>query len=253
MVMNEDGTNMVPFGIQLYSVRDHLAVDPAGTLRELKEVGYDHVELFGVEPEQAEDWKEMLDDADVQAVAAHVDYDIILDNLDGAIEMARCIGFEDIIVPWLNLDGAEEWVHAALQLEEAGAKVRRQGLRLGYHNHDHEFQPIGKTTPFDILFEYSQPDNLFLELDVRWASEAGGDATAIIREFGARCRFLHLKERPAPGQGEFAELGNGVIDWGPIFEVGRKARVQWYIVEQDESDGDSIESAAINAEFMRKQ
>ena len=242
---------MLPFGIQLYSVRDHLAVDPSGTLRRLKEVGYDYVELFGVGPEQAADWKEMLDDAGVQAVAAHVDYEIIIDNLDGAIEMARCIGFEDIIVPWIKVDTAKEWVHAALQLDEAGAKVREQGLRLGYHNHDHEFQPIGETTPFDIIFEYAKPDNLFLELDVRWAGEQGADPAAIIREFGARCRFLHLKERPAPGRGQFTELGNGVIDWEPIFEAGRKAGVQWYIVEQDESDGDSIESAAISAEFLR--
>ncbi len=251
--MDEDRTNMLPFGIQLYSVRDHLAVDPAGTLRKLKEVGYDYVELFGVEPEQAAEWQEMLDDAELEAVAAHVDYDIVIDDLAGAIEMARCIGFEDIIVPWIKVDTAKEWVHAALQLDEAGAKVREQGLRLGYHNHDHEFQPIGETTPFDIIFEYSQPDNLFLELDVRWASEEGGDATAIIREFGSRCRFLHLKERPAPGQGQFTEVGNGTIDWEPIFEAGRKAGVQWYIVEQDESDGDSIESAAISAAFVRNQ
>ena len=244
---------MIPFGIQLYSVRDHLAVDPVGTLRTLKDVGFDYVELFGVEPAQAPEWAEMLEDAELETVAAHVDYDIIIDNLGGAVDMARCIGFEDIIVPWLKLDTAKEWVHAALQLDEAGAKVREQGLRLGYHNHDHEFQPIGETTPFDIIFEYSQPDHLFLELDVRWASEEGGDAAAIIREFGTRCRFLHLKERPAPGQGQFTEVGNGTIDWEPIFEAGRKARVQWYIVEQDESDGDSLESAAISAEFMRNQ
>ena len=198
---------------------------------------------------------QMLEDAELGAVAAHVDYDIVIDNLDGAIDMARCIGFQDIIVPWITVDTAKKWVHAALQLDEAGAKVREEGLRLGYHNHDHEFQriaPVG-ATPFDIIFEYTQPDNLFLELDVRWAGEEGGDPAAIIREFGARCRFLHLKERPAPGQGQFTEVGSGVIDWEPIFEAGRKTGVQWYIVEQDESDGDSIESAAISAEFMRNQ
>ena len=244
---------MLPFGIQLYSVRDHLADDPAGTLHKLKEIGYDYVELFGVGPEQAGQWKHMLNDADVQAVAAHVDYEIVVGNTEAAVDMAKTVGFEDIIVPWVKVDTAKEWVHAALQMDEAGVQIREQGLRLGYHNHDHEFVPLGETTPFDMIFEYAKPDHLFLELDVRWAGEEGGDVAAIIYKFGARCRFLHLKERPKEGQGQFTEVGNGAIDWEPIFEAARKAGVQWYIVEQDESEGDSLESAAISARFVSNQ
>ena len=244
---------MLPFGIQLYSVRDHLTQDVLSTLKDLKDVGYDYVELFGVGPEQAADWKAMLDQAEVKAVAAHMDYDTVVGSSSEVVEMARTIGFEDVIVPWVKVETAKEWVHAALQMDEAGAMIREEGLRLGYHNHDHEFQPIGRTTPFDIIFEYARPENLFLELDVRWASEHGGDAAAIIREFGERCRFLHIKDRPKPGEGKFTEVGNGTIDWGPILEAARHAGVQWYIVEQDESDTDSLESAAISARFMSQR
>lgn len=244
---------MLPFGIQLYSVRDAIAEDPGGTLHRLKKAGYDHVELFDVGPGQAKAWKVVLDDAEVSAVSAHVDYETLTKDLEGVANLARTIGFEDIIVPWLKFETTKEWVHAALALDDAGSQLRGQGLRLGYHNHDHEFTPIGATTPFDIIFEYAKPDNLFLELDVRWASEQGGDACALIHEFGQRCRFLHVKERPREGEGMFTEVGNGVIDWPPIFEAGRKAGVQWYIVEQDESEGDPLESAAISARFMRAQ
>jgi sugar phosphate isomerase/epimerase len=192
----------------------------------------------------------MLADAGLRAVSAHVDYETVTGDLDGVVRLARTLGFEDIIVPWLKLDGAKAWVHSATTLDGIGKQLRSEGLRLGYHNHDHEFVPIGETTPFDILFEYTTVDNMFLELDVRWAEEQGGDAAAVICEFGPRCRFLHLKERPKTGAG-FTEVGRGVIDWPAIVAAGRKAGVQWYIVEQDESDTDSIESARISAEYVR--
>ena len=242
---------MLPFGIQLYSVRDHLADDPVETLLRLKDVGYDHVELFGVGPADAVEWKAMLEDADLNVPAAHVDYETVVDDLPGVIEMAQTIDFEDIIVPWIKVETAKEWVHAALQLNDAGVALRKEGLRLGYHNHDHEFVPIGETTPFDIMFEYTDPENLFLELDIRWCSEEGGDPTALIREFGTRCRYLHVKERPREGEGMFTEVGNGTIDWTPIVDAAQKAGTQWYIVEQDESATDSLESAAISAQFMQ--
>jgi sugar phosphate isomerase/epimerase len=241
---------VLPFGIQLYSVRDHLERDVPETLRGLKAAGYDHVELFGVGPADAAPWREMLDDAGIRAVSAHVDYETVTGDPAGVMAMARTIGFEDIIVPWLELDGAKEWIHAATTLDGIGEHFREHGFRLGYHNHDHEFKPIGETTPFDILFDYTKPDNMFLELDVRWAEELGGDARAIIGEFGTRCRFLHLKERPKEGTG-FTEVGRGIIDWPAIVAAGKKAGVQWYIVEQDESDTDSIESARISAEYVK--
>ncbi len=242
---------MLKFAIQLYSVRDILARDISAVLSGVKRAGFDQVELFGVGPADAERWKLHLGAAGLEAVAAHVDYDTLTGDAQGVIAMAKTMRFHDVIVPWLKLGSAKEWVHAATTLDAIGARLRDAGLRLGYHNHDHEFESIGETTAFDIIFEYAKPENLFLELDVRWASELGGDACAIIREFGARCRFLHLKERPNEGKG-FTELGRGVIDWPAVIAAGRKAGVQWYVVEQDESEMGAIESAAINAEYLRQ-
>jgi len=242
---------VLKFGIQLYSVRDHLAKDEPATLAGLKRARYDHVELFGVAPGDAARWKTMLADAGLSVVAAHVDYDTAVQDLDGVVAMARTLGFSDIIVPWLKLETREQWVHAAITMNELGARLRADGLRLGYHNHDHEFEPLDDTTAFEIIFDYTTPENLFLELDVRWATEFGGDAIAILKKFGPRCPYLHLKERPKVGKG-FTEVGNGIIDWPAIIAAGRKTGVEWHIVEQDESETDSIESAAISAAYLKQ-
>lgn len=242
---------MLKFGIQLYSVRDNLAKDVPATLAGLKRAGYDFVELFDVAPSAAPQWKTMLADAGLRAVAAHVDYETVVKNTVGAGDMARTLGYTDIIVPWLKFEARHEWLHAAATMNEIGARLRAEGLRLGYHNHEHEFEAIDDTTPFEIIFSIAAPENLFLELDVRWATEYGGNAIAILREFGARCPYLHLKERPKVGKG-FTEVGRGVIDWPAIIAAGRETGVEWHIVEQDESDTDSIRSAAISAEYLRR-
>ncbi len=241
---------MLKFAIQLYSVRDLLAKDEAGTLAGVKRAGFDNVELFGVTPPDAARWKTLLADAGLHVAAAHVDYDIVVSDSDAVVEMARTLGFKDIIVPWLELHGRAAWAHAAATMNEIGARVRAEGFRLGYHNHYHEFQSIDETNAFDIIFDYAEPENLFLELDVRWSTELGGDAIEIIRKFGARCRFLHLKERPRSGEG-FTELGRGAIDWPTVIAEGHKAGVQWYIAEQDEST-DPLASAAVNAAYLKQ-
>lgn len=242
---------MLKFGIQLYSVRDELEKDVPATLRGVKQAGYDHAELFGVGPADAERWRALLDAAELDAISAHVDYDTLTSDPHGVIRMAKTMRFHDVMVPWLKLDSLQQWIHAATTMDGLGARLRDAGLRLGYHNHDHEFEAVGETTPFDVIFEYAKPENLFLELDVRWATELGGDAIAILREFGPRCRFLHLKERPKEGKG-FCELGRGAIDWPAIIATGRTTGVQWHIVEQDESAIGSIQSAAISAEYLKQ-
>jgi sugar phosphate isomerase/epimerase len=243
---------MDAFGIQLYSVRDALERDAPGTLRALRDAGYAFVELYGVDPDDAVRWRGMLSDAGLKAVAAHVDYDLVVNETQAVVAMARAIGYEDIIVPWLTFDSIDEWTRAARTLDEIGEALRDEDLRLGYHNHDHEFAPIGGTRPFDLIFDTARPENLFLELDVRWASAHANDPIATMKRFGERCRFLHLKEEPqSHDPEESALLGEGTVDWTSIVQTARSIGVRAYIVEQDNAP-DPLEAARRNATFVQK-
>ena len=242
---------MVPFAIQLYSVRDHLSVDTRSTLERLKMAGYDQVELFDVAVADAAELREHLDAVGLRAVAAHFSYEQAVDAVDGTVAAARVLGIRTLVIPWLKLATEEQWTAAARSMDAAGQRYRDAGLRLGYHNHEHEWRPTGDTTPFDIIFDSAQPENLFLELDIFWATDAGQDVVSLIDTFAGRCRLLHMKDRAASGGDcRFAEVGAGTIDWSPIFAAGARNGVECYIVEQDESAGDSLESAAISARFM---
>lgn len=239
--------------IQCYSVRDRLEADPAATYRGLKDAGYNYVELFQVGPQNAGECRRMLDDAGIKAICAHVDYDTVIAHPARAIDTARILGIDAVVIPWLDLHTAEDWIDAAKTMDAVGAELRAAAVRLGYHNHDHEFSRIyDGTTAFDLIFNTASPDNLFCELDTFWAETGGGDPIAIIRNFGARCPMLHLKDRaPADAPIRFAEIGSGTTDWPPLFDAARAAGVEWYIVEQDESQRDTLESAAVSARFMK--
>lgn len=243
---------MQPFAIQLYSVRDHWSKDPLATYKALKTAGYDHVELFGVGPQNAAEHKTMLNEAGLAPMCAHIDYETLTSEPEAAIEAARTLDVQYLVMPWLDVKKRSEWETAAERLGAIGFQFRRAGLHLGYHNHDHEFEDFDGRTAFEILTAVSR-DNLFIELDAYWAEVAGVDPYDLIEALGQRCPLLHLKDRPNGGKVPFTEIGRGTTDWPRMFQTARRAGVRWLVVEQDESERDSLESAAISAEFMRSQ
>ena len=242
---------MQPFAIQLYSVRDHWTKDPLATYKALKAAGYDYVELFAVGPGNAAEHKKMLNDARLAPMCAHIDFESLTSNPEGAIQTARTLDVQYMVMPWLDVKKRAEWEAAAERLDAVGFQFRRAGLSLGYHNHDHEFHDFDGRTPFEILLD-THRDNLFIELDAYWAETGGADPFALIEQLGQRCPLLHLKDRPKEGKVPFTEIGSGTTDWPRMFNTVRHAGVRWLVVEQDESERDSLESAAISADFMRK-
>ena len=64
-----------PVALQLYSVRDAMAEDFAGTIKKVKDMGYDGVEFAGLFDHSAEEVKRICDEVGVDPISAHVPYD----------------------------------------------------------------------------------------------------------------------------------------------------------------------------------
>jgi len=57
------------------------------------------------------------------------------------------------------------------------------------------------------------------------------------------------------GEGEertFAEVGNGTIDFQPVFAASEANGAAWYIVEQDRCAGPSLVSAKASLDNLKK-
>jgi sugar phosphate isomerase/epimerase len=107
-----------------------------------------------------------------------------------------------------------------------------RGMRLGYHNHDFEFRPLGGTTVWSVLLDELPPE-VEVELDVYWVSIAGRDPVTEIRNAADRVRLLHMKDRLAGPDARDVPAGAGILDFPRIVAAGRSAGIEWYVAELD--------------------
>tara|TARA_R110001592_G_scaffold240108_1_gene500104 strand:- start:783 stop:1547 length:765 start_codon:yes stop_codon:yes gene_type:complete len=247
----------IPFALQLFSVRDVLAADCLATLKRVKEIGYSHVEVAGLADKSVEAFKADLDAAELTPVSTHVAYEDCRSDLAGAIAMCQVLGVEWAVIPWLSPETnvtAEDWAARGVEMAAFGRAFWEAGITLCYHNHSHEFVDLDGKTPFDAIFEAAAPEDLSVELDVGWSHYGGADTLALMKRYAGRIPLLHIKDVKQRYEGEEpipTELGNGATKFAPLFKAAGEIGVKWYIVEQDESKRDPLESARMNAAYMR--
>jgi sugar phosphate isomerase/epimerase len=173
------GRGRVPvdkISIQLYSLRSALQADLSGTLSALADIGYRKVELAGTYGRTAQEFRGLLDKYHLRATSTHTGID---GDLDKTIADAKVLGNSRANVPWANFDTIEGWKEFAGRLDTAALAFRKAGIPLGYHNHAHEFAPIGGVRPYDVLTANTSKRYVHLEIDLFWAVEGGADPISL--------------------------------------------------------------------------
>ncbi len=224
--------------LQLYTVRRLAADDLAGTLRAVAAAGYQAVEVAGLPDTPPDELARLLTDSGLRVVAAHEGIELLRDDLDAVADRLATIGCPRVIVPWMPEEDrrtADDVRRFAAELGGFAGALAERGMRLGYHNHSFEFEPLGTTTVWDVLLAELPPE-VELELDVYWAAVGGRDPVAEIRATPDRIRLLHMKDRAAGAEPHDAPAGHGTLPFPDIVEAARSAGVDWFIVEQDEPD-----------------
>jgi sugar phosphate isomerase/epimerase len=231
--------------IQLYTLRDQLAIDLDGTLTALRRIGYTRVEHAGFVGRTAAQFRAALDAAGLRATSGHVGIPQPFDAgaWEAALADAAVVGNTYINHPFFGVDfatglpirDAARYRALARDLNHAGRLARRAGLRLGYHNHQNEFFRMtnDRRTGFEILTSETDPDLVHLQLDLFWAWRGAADPVDVIRRHAGRVRQVHVKDLSSGGS--FADPGQGLIDFGRIFRLARTAGLVEYIVERDDA------------------
>ncbi len=222
--------------LQLWTVRRPAAEDLAGTLRAVAAAGYRAVEVAGLADTSRSALAEQLADAGLTTAAVHTGIDRLRADADAVGDELDELGCRRAVVPWLpepDRGSIEDVRRFAGELGEVAGRLAGRGIRVGYHNHSFEFQPLDDTTTWDALIAALPPEVEF-ELDVHWVAVAGRDPVAEIRALAGRVRLLHLKDLVAGSPPRDAPAGEGSLPFPSIVEAARGAGVEWYIVEQDE-------------------
>lgn len=230
-----------PTGVQLYTVRRLMQEDVPGTFAALAELGVREVEFAGYFDYAPAAMAALLTEHGLTAPAVHQG---VPDDWAPVFDAAEALGHRWVVVPWVGPEvraSVESWQQFADQLNEAGRQAADRPFRMGYHNHDFEFDQLGGQLAFDVLLDRLDPALVDLELDLYWAVKAGQDPAALIARHPGRFPLWHLKDAgPAPER-TMQDVGAGTIDFASLFALGEAAGLQHAFVEHD-NPADPLES-----------
>ncbi|MET7789620.1 sugar phosphate isomerase/epimerase [Streptomyces sp900116325] len=240
-------------GMHLYTMRTPLATDFRGTLERLAEIGYATVGVSGRHGNSAADIRRMLDGTRLKAVLEHVGYDIVRGaGLPQALEDIHTLGGKWIVVPSLpgSLHSPAGYREVAREFNRAGLAARESGLKLLYHNHGTDHQVVDGVSLYDILLAETDPELVGFELDLYWAANGGASAPGeLFVRHPRRFPALHVKDM-AP-DGDFADVGSGVLDFPAMFDTARQGGVKQWLVEHD-SPADPFASALASYTYLSR-
>lgn len=243
--------------VQLYSVRQLIgtpelfAENHGYVLERLAQMGYTGAEaasysdgkFSGMEPE---DFKAALNKAGLDLVSSHTtrvlseseltsgDFNDALLWWDQCIEAHKKAGVPRLVMSYSSrLESEAELKVLADYLNAIGHRCNEAGIRFGYHNHAHEFAKIGDTTMMDYFIENTDPENVFIEMDVYWAVVGGAAPVEYMHKYPGRFELLHIKDKKEIGQ-------SGMVGFDAIFRNSDKAGTQGFIVEMEEASTRNI-------------
>jgi len=248
-------------GLQLYTIRDAMGKDPAGSLQKVSDTGYKYVELadykngkfYGYEPIE---FKKLVNDLGMEILSSHAGFGPKGISLDDAKKMAEDhakLGAMYCMQPYINDSDRtiENYHYMVSEINKVGKVMKEYGILYGYHNHNFEFENINGVVPyFDIFLKDLDKDLTTMELDLFWATKAGQDPVEIFNKYPGRFQLFHMKDmytKEAPffktASKDFAPVGEGVIDFKRILAAKDIAGMKYMIVEQDSTkDGKPFEA-----------
>ena len=242
-------------GLQLYSVRTDMKADPLGTLKQLSDMGYRHVEHANYANRKFYGWsvaefRKILNGFGMSMPSGHT----VLDtkHWDAAkkdfttewkytVEDAASMGQLFVISPWLEASKRKSMDELKSFMEifnKSGELCKKFGMKFGYHNHDFEFsETIGGKTLFDIILSETDPNLVMQQLDIGNMLNGGAKALEIMQKYPGRFESMHVKDEITATEGhekyESTILGKGIVPVKEIIDLGRKWGTKHFIIEQE--------------------
>jgi len=267
-------------GLQLYSLRDDMAKDFEGTLKKVSEMGYEYVEFAGYFDKTAKDIKAVMDKYGLKSISVHQGYDIFLaDDAQEKIDFLKVLGVKYVVIPWMGVEkhkGSDDYEKTIEELNSVNELLKKNGMQLGYHNHDFEFKKYDNKFLLEWLLE-DLKGAMIPEIDTCWVHYAGINPQEYILKYKGRLPLLHLKDfvcknlaggpvydlidnegkaEEAPSKEdngfEFRPVGDGIQDIPAIIKSAEECGTEYLIVEQDGfSDIEPIKAVKRSIDYLK--
>lgn len=245
---------MIKPGIQLYTLRYEMSKSPGAVIKALSKIGYQEVELAGVPDNMsAAAFRTLLDENEITCPAIHLQGPVA-SQVRIAEELGATLVVLPVPMPLLN----EQWQlrsdvtlddfrRFAETLNQMGADAKRSGFQFGYHNHAWEMAVLDDQLAYEVLLNETDPDLVFMELDLGWAYVGKVDAIELIENYPGRFKTCHVKDFNAAG--DIVNAGEGIVPLSSHLLQRRAAGLQHFFIEHDDTK-DGLESAREGYEYL---
>lgn len=239
-----------PIALQTYTLREAMASDYAGVLRQIAEIGYVGVEpAVGALGTTVEKAAKLIKELGLQVPSAHTALPLGKDQ-QAVVDAAAAFGCTRVICSTnpnelKTVDGIKA---SCERFNQASAAATANGLSFGLHNHWWEFAKLGDRTIFDMMLDYLDPA-VFVQVDTYWVKVGGADPVQAVKQLGPRAPLLHIKDGPGTVEAPMLAAGSGMMDFPAIAQVAA-GNAEWMIIEMDRCATDMMEAVAQSYRYM---
>ncbi len=253
-------------GLQLYSIRDAMTEDVAGSLKKVSDLGYKNIEMasyadgkfYDMAPKE---FRKIVEDLGMKIISSHTSVEAEGITAASAQKMADAhaeIGVKYCVQPWIEEKdrNVEKYKRMIADWNKVGQIMKNVGIQFGYHNHNFEFLPTNGMVPYyDIFMKEMDADLITMELDCFWSVKAGQDPVKMFDKYPGRFQLLHFKDMAAKVEKPFftvdkddiTSVGAGLIDYKRIYNARKKAGMKYFFVEDDnQGNGKPFEGIRIS-------
>jgi len=235
----------MPIGCQTYPVRNSIAKDFPGTIKQLAEAGFQTIELCspvgyadsgfaGLAKYKGSELRRILGDMGVKCESSHFDIQELRENLGGRIAWANDLGLTQMMVP--SLDGPrnptmDDVKRAAEEYNRMAEQSAKAGIQQGLHNEGFELSTVGGKRTYDLLLDLLDPKSVKFQFQVSTISR-GYDAAEYFTKYPGHFVSMHVQDWSAETRKTMA-VGQGTLDWRKIFTAAKAGGVKNYFVEMN--------------------
>jgi sugar phosphate isomerase/epimerase len=235
----------MPIGCQTWPVREMIAKDFPGTIKQLADAGFRSIELCspvgyadsgfaGLAKYSGSDLRKILSDAGVTCVSSHFGIDELRKNQAGRIAWAKEVGLTQMLVP--SLDGPknptmDDVKRAAAEYNKMGEQAAKAGIQQGLHNEDFELSTVDGKRTYDLLFGLLDPKLVKFQFQVSTISR-GYDAAEYFTKYPGRFISMHVQGWSAETKKQMP-VGQDSLDWKKIFTAAKTGGIKNYFVEMN--------------------
>src|SRR5271155_2095528 len=235
----------LPIGCQTWPVRDGIAKDFPGTIKQLAAAGFQNIEMcspvgyddsgFGdLAKYKGSELRKMLNDWGVSCISSHFGMDELRKDQAGRIAWAADLGLTQMLVA--SLDGPkkptmDDVKRAADEYNKMGEKAAAAGIRQGLHNENFETSTVDGKRTYDVLIGLLDPKFVNFQFQVSTISE-GFDAAEYFMKYPGRFFSMHVQGWSTTTK-KIVPVGQGTLDWKKIFTAAKTGGLKNYFVEMN--------------------